>query len=1091
MSFADELAKLQRVRRAYVRLGRDANPTGPWVGEFARCYGKEADPSGPVPIKGTVAGFGSFTSAIANAEFPLEVPSNQTTLTDPEREWRALGDRPSTQLLQRRLEYFLRQEDDAGAIIDTLVGIGQIANPSFPPGKCQLTLNVPGGDFLGETVGRRVLTAADWPFSLPDDRGKVIPFVYGRLVNRPPETTTVTTTVGGGSGVTSPTVDNCGCTLDGWSGGATLLWEDNFDGYADATALHQNWPSPGDVRSTARAHSGVYSVGQTNGWISRSVVNALPGNVYMFGLQVYWTGEAPGFGILAQFEESTTFNGFDTQCGLRVTAGGELAIHGNGSQYGISAPVMQLNAWNCVTGLVDITATGSFRIYHNGVKILEGTGDMLSAIYRGVTGPRGFTVGLDTQLWIDDVWVAKGPVDTSTAFYCTGTTGSTTTPTTTTSTVTSTTFTCPGVTSAEDANSAVRGGWLRALLVDAGAGAPAISDVAVPTGLTAGFAGQPFTAPTLSATIVAGGSGQIGSVQYYACCTIHSGVMSELSNVVGPITITDPANAAVDITFTGLAPGADSVRLFRGTDPDFIGAFNAYSVAGGRVGISDIPASDGGVTDFYPGLDIQDQLTPETHWDINWRHQVYYTVAARYTDGSESACTDPFMVELSPRNNPLDINVSWTLPAGSLSAIVVRRMSQTHHWEIVPDREWILGPTATTLLDPINDVTEASPCATATIPGTGTPSANRNRYVLAGHTLKSIIDVFVLKPDPAVVDSTGVPNGSPIWVKMTPGVDYYDEVVEVNDNRYHTLVFNQPQRSPTCEFYEVTANVEGATYTADQAGDLITNADDIFEHIMLNVILNTYRSSVGTYAPSGGQWFTDVPYSPGLLDHASVMAAKAVGALWVSGGLTGAGALTEPIGTRELIYQLLKSYGLSLYQYGGVWYVKRFNPSTIIRSAATAITPDTGIVTDSFEPSINQDKHVNVIPYFAGPLRDGGSTQGFLVSGELRDVISIELYRSVIVTEPYYLNWTQDGATALSVVLHYLQELSFPPIEATFSGPVRWWGLPVESIVAVTHPEGLSATGWVNRLCRVMRVALDLDETSTTLTVRDIDNLVP
>ena len=81
------------------------------------------------------------------------------------------------------------------------------------------------------------------------------------------------------------------------------------------------------------------------------------------------------------------------------------------------------------------------------------------------------------------------------------------------------------------------------------------------------------------------------------------------------------------------------------------------------------------------------------------------------------------------------------------------------------------------------------------------------------------------------------------------------------------LVFNEPQVSDTCEYYEVTANVKGIETNGNGTGTLLTNADDIFEHAMLNWILNSYQSSVGPYAPPGGPWFTDVPYAPGIWDH--------------------------------------------------------------------------------------------------------------------------------------------------------------------------------------------------------------------------------
>lgn len=184
MSFADELAKLQRTRRAYVRFALALNST-PWPIETDRQYQKVDDSRGDVPARGTVVSFGSLLNHLANHEFPLDVPTIQTELLDPENEWRTLGDRPSNNLMHRKLGYYVRQHDDNDDILDQLIAIGQIAQPSYPSGKVRIESVVPGGEFLGENVPRRLLTTKDWPRSLPDHRGRVIPFIYGSLVNSP------------------------------------------------------------------------------------------------------------------------------------------------------------------------------------------------------------------------------------------------------------------------------------------------------------------------------------------------------------------------------------------------------------------------------------------------------------------------------------------------------------------------------------------------------------------------------------------------------------------------------------------------------------------------------------------------------------------------------------------------------------------------------------------------------------------------------------------------------------------------------------------------------------------------------------------
>jgi hypothetical protein len=201
--------------------------------------------------------------------------------------------------------------------------------------------------------------------------------------------------------------------------------------------------------------------------------------------------------------------------------------------------------------------------------------------------------------------------------------------------------------------------------------------------------------------------------------------------------------------------------------------------------------------------------------------------------------------------------------------------------------------------------------------------------------------------------------------------------------------------------------------------------------------------------------------------------------------------LTKVINARQLIHDLLVSYDLELYQYNGAWYVSRFNPSSVNVATLPALDPDEGIFKASFEPTIDQEKQVNLIPFFAGPLGGTGDDEGYMVSGEQRDDESIDLYRRVIISDPVYLLWTQDSITAYNVVAHYLQRLRFPPIGAICNAPIRWYQLPVGTAVSVTHPNGLGPAGWNGRVCRIFGIDLDLDQLSCRLTLRDVDADVP
>ncbi len=1112
MSFADELAKLQRTRRAYVRFARESNPDGAWIGDEDRRYGRVADPSGDVAIAGTVESFGSFTSALANTEFPLEVPSTQTVFTDPDREWRALGDRPSNLLLQRRLEYYLRQEDDNQEILDQLVAIGQIGRPSFPPGKCSISLTVPGGDFLGETLGRRLLTTKDWPKALPDDLGKVIPFVYGRLVNQAPVVTEITVTLPGTPpSTTDPppvTTPPCAeCDISNWTGTPTLEWYDAFDSYlGSALNMSANWPNvplgpTQNPLNTTHAYSGAYSIGNQAEILTRQIVPPGDTPMILFGLQVYWTGHAPfNNGRLLTFMQHSFYDGFNAQVHVGLSPGGEIFVNSHLVDLANSLQVMRANQWNCITGVMKVSNTdGAFKIYANGALACSGSNlDTAGSVYNGsIPHPtvRGMGVAMGNGLWVDNVWAGSvGNYDV--AQFCDDSEVPPTdpppviTPGTPPVTITTISSECPEADGVTDQGSAGRGGWLRGLLVDTGGGTVELSDYPPPAGASATLQSSAHAAPTLSGVLQAGGSGQVGATVYYVAATVHpDGTLSDLSNIVGPFTI-DSVNRQVQLTFSGLAAGADSIRVWRNQDSTFE-QMDRYRVSGYPYSSSDLSAGTTTLVDSYPEINTTDQLEPDPHWDLNYRQTNYYQVSALFEDGTESACTELSQVNLFPANAG-SVLVSWTAPASPpspVSGYVVRRATQSYHYELQWNRQWTTDAATLSVLDPNNDVGPVTACASAPTP-TETGSSTKPRYAFAGHTLKAILQVFVLKPNPL---NEADPN-TPVWLLMTPGTDWQEEIVEVNGNRYHTITFNEQQRSATCEYYPVTANVEGATANSDQDGVLIQAADDIFDHIMMNVILNTYRSSVGPYAPSGGRWFTDTPYAPGLFDRSSIQDAKVVAEARIPGqGYLGAGALTEKIGTRELIYELLMSFSLELRQFMGVWSVKRFYPAGLVRANLIHISPDEGIVDGSFEPEIDPSRHVNVIPFFAGPLSSGAGTEsdGYYVSGEVRDPVSIDLYRQVLVTDPMYLKWTHDPPTAYSVVSWQLKLWRFPPINATFRGPARWYGLPTGTEVRVSDPDGLGSAGWVQRVCEIHKIDLDLDGLFTTVRVRDIDDLVP
>lgn len=380
---------------------------------------------------------------------------------------------------------------------------------------------------------------------------------------------------------------------------------------------------------------------------------------------------------------------------------------------------------------------------------------------------------------------------------------------------------------------------------------------------------------------------------------------------------------------------------------------------------------------------------------------------------------------------------------------------------------------------------------------------NQHTYVLGAHALKAVDEVYVLK-DVITEDSLG--SDTPIktrqQVLMVEGRDYTHRWVDVNNNRYHILEFTEAQVSDTCEYYQVSANIQGAETNADSTGTLIENAVDVVSYLMLNWILNSYRSSIGPDAPPTGRWFTDTAYAPGLWDLASVTATRTVANRRVEGGLIAAGMITEPTEARQLIMDLLLSFDLELYFDDlagtiGAWKLHCFEPQSVVRGSLPLYT-GAEILENSFETDLDLSQVVNVLPFFAGPSTErtgknflAPSGGGYVIGGEIRHDDSINKF-GVQAIDPIYLLWTRDAATAFDTAQRYLAYRAYPAILPSFGVGMRALTTPITTEVRITHPDGVgSTTGWTARVCRVLRSDLNLDQIVAKLQVQDIDHLVP
>lgn len=1089
MSFQTEIEKLARTRRAFLRFALAENAAERlWTGAVDRRYGKVGDGAGLVPVRGTVLSFGSVQRALANYRFAVEVPTFNVALTDEDGEWRAIIGNEDDQLTFRNLSLWLRVLDDTGAIFDQRIAVAQITKPSFPPGgKVQFDCRVSSGNFLGDKIPRRYITGTDWANAPTEAKGLAVPIIYGRRYNdvipfilpviAPAETPAPSTSFPGGSTSNDPT------TLPAITGTETVacadVFTDNFEGSlsgytgmaafsivagAGAGGSHAVRPSaPGALLTrTVVPPSRAFCISWSTDSDQRPEVTAQVATA----LQISRVAERDLVIELAPYGQLTRLTNLITP-NTRQTFRVEGAFATRNLTLTLAAPMSVAS-----TSMAVQTGTGTqLRVgnrYTVGTEIIKVTS--LSGDVATVLRAQG-----DSYADIHDVGATIISYDANgyLHFYVDGVARYTL------------------LNDDRIQNGTADGAWTTVSFGPGGDGddfsigsgitfstpsSPAVTTPSTTTE-TAPYAGDPLSpSPTPDCQpTTAGGSSPSGGAIRAILVGKYSTSTGGGEGGSGGATTTGQLTKPV-VTGSVVGAGGSSTYQYKVTaiaDQPGAPALNNFEDRNNHVG-----ETDANVVTVSSAPTRNSDFTSSNYVRLAWPlipGAKGYRVYGRYTD------YEPFSL--------LD---TYSGDDGTTAFYHDGEFSGRNEFDILKT-------------DSKAPLTNNSGVTTSG-GGGGSASSDKNVYVLAGHALKSVDEVYVLKP--VVIQNFGATDTAPIrsepvQVLQTEGTDYVQELRQVNGNCYHVLVFSAAQVSETCEYYEVTANVQGIETNGDTTGTLIENADDIFSHMMLNWMLNSYRSSVGPYAPAGGPWFTDVPYAPGLWDASSVTAAKSVAAARVYGGYVGAGELTEAQEAREVIREMLVSFDLELYfnnnsGASGAWSVSRFDANAVVGSLPQ-YDPSDDVFKETFSSDPDTAALFNVFPFFAGPTsqRSGkndvsASTSGggWQLSGEAKSTTSISRY-GLSISSPTYLKWTQDAATTADVMAHYLKYAERPPIIVAFKTGLRPLNHPLSTLVRVTHPDGLgSAAGWVDHVCKIIRSDIDAERLVVNITMESVNRLM-
>jgi hypothetical protein len=213
------------------------------------------------------------------------------------------------------------------------------------------------------------------------------------------------------------------CELSSWTGNPTALFSDDLESYGgNEIAFEAVWGgSPGNPLTNTKAYSGTWSAGASPSADTFFRGITPPTNNIIFSFQVYWTGIVPTGQGAIQFTHGAAHDGFNRQCGIQFTSGGEIIVmsSSSGTPVETSASVLIQNQWNCVTGLLHITqGDGAYKVYCNSALVLEGDSANLAPVGIGnVVG--GVTFGVGGNYWIDNLWAATVESFDGTEF-CTG-----------------------------------------------------------------------------------------------------------------------------------------------------------------------------------------------------------------------------------------------------------------------------------------------------------------------------------------------------------------------------------------------------------------------------------------------------------------------------------------------------------------------------------------------------------------------------------------------------------------------------------------------------------------------------------------------
>lgn len=281
------------------------------------------------------------------------------------------------------------------------------------------------------------------------------------------------------------------------------------------------------------------------------------------------------------------------------------------------------------------------------------------------------------------------------------------------------------------------------------------------------------------------------------------------------------------------------------------------------------------------------------------------------------------------------------------------------------------------------------------------------------------------------------------------------------------------------------ANASGVEDVGDGTGNPIESIFDQKAHLEDNLLL--------TDDPivDDRDWVTAVPAWPSgrtRRDTASYAAAKAASTTITGDDGAAAFGILSPITWRTLLGQLAvdsySSFGVS--QFGQLVCV------LTNRSAAAGftLTEQDDIFRQKFATKPDRRAFANVLPYSYAPVYDAEGTVTYRNSGSARNADSITAYARVgklgVPDDPVNFIARTNPSAIAAIAREMLVFSAAPPQAATLTGGLHLLHRALGDVAAVSHREGLSASGWSDYKLEARALQIGLFSHQVQLVMRDM-----